>query len=81
MVAQPEPIKVDPAAAKKALIALEREIARLDDGVQKAVMVLGDFEYGTPEYERVLEKYERLKEQLEEQQQAWEEAYAALHVD
>ena len=57
---------------------MEREIARLDEAVKKAVLALGEHDYGSPEYERALEKYDRLKEQLEREQRAWEELYGQL---
>ncbi|MDQ5891048.1 MAG: ATP-binding cassette, subfamily er 3 [Candidatus Dependentiae bacterium] len=65
-------------ATKKTLQAIEREIAKIDEGVQKAVAALGDHDYGTPEYDRALDKYDRLKEQLDGQQKLWEECYAEM---
>jgi len=69
---------VTPAELRKALTAIERDIARLDDGVKKAVMTLGDYDYGTPEYERMLEKYETLKKELDAQQRTWESLYSQM---
>jgi ATP-binding cassette subfamily F protein 3 len=66
------------ASLKKALVQIERELAKLDEAESVAVEALGDHEYGTPQYDKALTLYDQIKDKKNAVQASWEETFQAI---
>jgi ATP-binding cassette subfamily F protein 3 len=65
-------------ALKKEVVELERTIARLERDEAKAVAVMAEHLYGSPEYSKALQRYTLLSKELAVAHTAWEQAVRAL---
>ncbi len=57
----------------------ERRVSRLEDDIAKAEKKMADMNtFGTPEYDKAVEKYNQAQSKLEEAMETWEKATMAL---
>lgn len=73
-------VVVPTTVTRKDLQALEREIARIEEAQQKAVLAMGDHEYDSPEYNKALARYDVLVADMASVQRQWEQMYAQFTV-
>jgi ATP-binding cassette subfamily F protein 3 len=66
------------ASLRKALVQIERDLAKLDEAESAAVEALGDHEYGTPQYDKALTLYDQIKDKKSLLQASWEETFQAI---